>query len=472
MCDRSNSVLIVGAGPVGCALALSLRRLGVSVSIVERRIELSQTGSGLSFNLTLTERGMRSLPDPVRRRLYLRGVVLNKRIIHHRDGAISTQPYGTSFEHHLLSISRSRLQDLLREEATNAGADIRYGMACVDVDSKHPAVLIEGADGEREWLTADLVVGCDGAGSAVRTAVARAHPTELLVDSTPIPHGHAEVTMDFSGADPSGMHLWPRGDHFLQAQPNCDGTFTTSLFKPLDDSRSRFEDLAEPEDVTDYFSNEFGDVAGCMAHVETELTQRAPGQLHLVTTNPYHHGRIILVGDAAHTVAPFLGQGINCSFEDVAAVTRLVEEAARSGGLSWSAPTLAQDYSAERLGPGHALADLSMRNLQELSSDVADPGYHDRKDLERRIHEQHPEVFNPLYQIVAFSSTPYDVAQRTHAELSEVLDEVCADHDIDREPDCIIAEFLRRCSDTSQRTERASPRPNSDRSEVSSVSHP
>ncbi|RYI20609.1 FAD-dependent monooxygenase [Dermacoccus sp. 147Ba] len=447
MCDRSDSVLIVGAGPVGCALALNLRRLGVSVSIVERRTELSQTGSGLSFNLTLTERGMRGLPDSVRRRLYLRGAVLNKRIIHHRDGGISTQPYGTSVEHHLLSIPRSRLQDLLQEEATNAGAYIRYGTACVDVDSQRPAVLVESADGEREWLTADLIVGCDGAESAVRTAIARAHPTEVVVDTAHIPHGHAEITMDFSGADPSGMHLWPRGDHFLQAQPNCDGTFTTSLFKPLDDSRSWFEGLAEPEEVADYCSNEFGDVAGCMAHVETELTQRTPGQLRLVRMNPYHHGRTILVGDAAHTVVPFLGQGINCSFEDVAAVTRLVEQAALSGGLARSAPTLTQEYSAERTSPGHALADLSMRNLQELSSDVDDPGFHARKDLERRIHEQHPELFNPLYQTVAFSSTPYDVAQRAHAELSEMLDEVCNNYDIARESDCIIAEFVRRCTD-------------------------
>lgn len=444
--ETAGSVLVVGAGPVGCALAVLLRRQGVHVRLLERGRDRDRSGLGQSFNLTLTERGLRGLPRSVQRRLYLQGAVLGKRIIHHRGGSISTQPYGTSDRHHLLSIPRETLQELLRDQAERAGARIIYDTECLEVDTARPAVRVRDSSGRTRWMTADLVVGCDGAGSAVRESIAATHSGDLTVRRRDVALGHAEITMNYQGADPGGMHLWPRGDHFLQAQPNRDGTFTTSLFKPLaaDRGSRHFAQLDEPRAVTDYCALEFADVARRMQEVETELTARLPGRLRLVGVAPYHHRRVVLAGDAAHTVVPFLGQGINCSFEDVATLASAVERHRRSGRLADTAAAVAAEFSAVRVGPGHALAELSLDNLRELTRRVDDPRFLQRRALERRLHELHPDLFSPLYQMVAFSQIPYDEARRTAREAAEVLDALCAGRDLLADRDWIIGAYVRQ----------------------------
>ncbi|RLK58167.1 FAD-dependent oxidoreductase [Actinokineospora cianjurensis] len=469
MPDRTTrSVVIIGAGPVGCALATLLRRQGVAVDVYERGGE-SSGGSGHSFNLTLTSRGLDCLPRSVKRRLYLQGAVLTKRIIHHRDGAISTQPYGTDDAHHLVSIPRGVLQDTLRDQALRAGARIHYEHACVDVDTARPAVLLRDRDGATGWVEADLVVGCDGANSSVREAIATAHPTELWVTRDHIAHGHAEITMDYADADPTGMHLWPRGDHFLQAQPNRDRTFTTSLFKPVEgESRERhFAELPSPDAVSDYCATEFPDVVDRMAEVEHDLTDRRPGRLRIISCAPYHHRRAVLVGDAAHAVVPFFGQGVNCSFEDTAALAALLARSRFASAAGDPVDVTLAEYSAVRVRAGHALADLSLRNLEELSEQVDSSTFLARRALERRLHELHPDLFTPLYQLVAFSTTSYDTAQRVHQEFSTALDRVCAGRDLRLERDAIIAEFAERHSrDRFTLPRRPPPRPARHRSRL------
>ncbi|MFE9581351.1 FAD-dependent oxidoreductase [Nocardia sp. NPDC006044] len=450
-----RSVVIIGAGPVGCALATLLRRQGLEVDLFERQTESAGAGSGHSFNLTLTSRGLDCLPRSVKRRLYLQGSVLAKRIIHHRDGAISTQAYGTTYNHHLLSIPRGILQDLLRDQALREGARIHYGQRCLDVDTARPAALLQDRDGSSSWVTGDLLVGCDGANSAVRDAIVAAHPKDVWMTQDTIAHGYAEITMDYGDADPTGMHLWPRGDHFLQAQPNRDQTFTTSLFKPTagDGALRRFSGLPSAQAISDYCATQFPDVFGRMAEVGNELAGRSPGRLRIITCAPYHHRRAVLVGDAAHAVVPFYGQGINCSFEDAATLASLLEKfqaAVRSEGgtVKTVAEVVVDEYSAVRVRAGHALAELSMRNLEELSDHVNSPLFLERKALERRLHELRPDLYTPLYQLVAFTHMPYDAVQRVQRETSAVLDALCAGRDVRAEQDAIIGEFAERYGDT------------------------
>jgi kynurenine 3-monooxygenase len=455
-----RSVLIIGAGPVGCALATMLRGQGLEVDVFERGSQSAGGGSGHSFNLTLTSRGLACLPASVMRRLYLQGAVLSKRIIHHRDGAISTQPYGTTQAHHLLSIPRRVLQDLLRDQALRAGARIHFGRECLDVDTARPAALVSDRNGRATWVEGLLVVGCDGAHSVVRDAIAAASAGRMRVTRGCIAHGHAEITMDYDGADPTGMHLWPRGDHFLQAQPNRDGTFTTSLFKPLDaGSRpARFSALASAEAASDYCATEFSDVVGLMSHVETDLTARPPGMLKVIRCSAYNHRRAVLVGDAAHVVVPFFGQGINCSFEDAATLGRLLEKAqfATLDETGRVADVVTQDYSDVRVKAGHAISELSLENLEELSNHVNSPAFLDRRALERRLHEMYPELYAPLYQLVAFTDVSYDEAQRLHHELSGVLDSLCEGRDLQHQRDAIIDEYVMlRGGERTPRTVRA-----------------
>jgi kynurenine 3-monooxygenase len=437
---RTSSVLIVGAGPVGCALATLLRRQGIEVDLYERGSAAAGGGSGHSFNLTLTSRGLDCLPRSVKRRLYLQGSVLTKRVIHHRDGAISTQPYGTSDSHHLLSIPRKVLQDTLRDQALRAGARIHYERECVAVDTARAAALMRDRAGRTTRVDGDLLVGCDGANSAVRESITATAPAHLRVSRRFTDHGHAEITMDYMGADPTGMHLWPRGDHFLQAQPNSDRTFTTSLFKPVTGGVA-FAGLPSAEAVSDYCASEFSDVFGRMPEVGTELTARPPGRLRIVGCVPYHHRCAVLVGDAAHAVVPFFGQGINCSFEDAATLAVLLEKFRFASESRSVADAVAEEYSAARVSAGHALAELSMQNLAELSDHVNSPAFLARRALERRLHEVQPELYTPLYQLVAFTNVPYDEAQRLHLEFTEALDSLCAGRDPLREQDAIIDEF-------------------------------
>ncbi|MFL1375954.1 MULTISPECIES: FAD-dependent oxidoreductase [unclassified Nocardiopsis] len=442
--ERTYSVAIVGAGPVGCALATLLRGQGIDVDLFERTSESGPVGSGHSFNLTLTSRGVSALPHGVKRRLYHRGTVLTKRIIHHRNGAISTQPYGTSDTHHLLSIPRRDLQDLLRDQAVRAGARIHYERECVGVDADRAAVTVRARDGHTTRHEADLLVGCDGANSAVRDAIS---PEHLRVTHRSIAHGHAEITMDYGDADPSGLHLWPRGDHFLQAQPNPDRTFTTSLFKPMTGSgrRSHFAGLDSAEAVRDYCSTEFPDVFDRMSRVDSGLLARLPTRLRTVDCAPYHRGRTVLVGDAAHTVVPFYGQGVNCSFEDAATLAALLEKFRFAHGSEARAASelVAREYSDARVEAGHALAELSLDNLAELSAHVDDSAFLARRSLERRLHQEHPELYMPLYQLVAFTSLPYNEARRMYRETNAVLDALCAGRDLYRDREQIIGQFAR-----------------------------
>jgi len=445
--EHTYSVVIVGAGPVGCALATLLRGQGIEVDLLERTSASGPVGSGHSFNLTLTSRGLSTLPHEVKRRLYHRGVVLTKRIIHHRDGAISTQPYGTADTHHLLSIPRQVLQDLLREQAVRAGARIHYGRECVGVDAGRAAVTVRAGDGHRTRYEGDLLIGCDGANSAVRDAIAAFAPTHMRITRRSIAHGHAEITMDYADADPSGLHLWPRGDHFLQAQPNREQTFTTSLFKPMagNDRRSHFAGLDSAETVRDYCSTEFPDVSDRMTRVGSGLMARLPTRLRTVDCAPYHYGRTVLVGDAAHTVVPFYGQGVNCSFEDAATLAALLEKFRPANGSEVGAVTelVAREYSDARVGAGHALAELSLDNLAELSAHVDDSAFLARRSLERRLHQEYPELYTPLYQLVAFTSVPYNEARHMYRETNTVLDKLCAGRDLYQEREQIIGEFAR-----------------------------
>lgn len=444
--QRRRSVVIIGAGPVGCALATLLRRRGTRVDLFERASAAADAGSGRSFNLTLTSRGLDRLPGSVRRRIYLRGTVLVKRVIHHRDGAISTQPYGSASAHHLLSVPRRVLQNILRDQALAAGARIHYDSTCVGVDTARPSAQLRHRDGNSTWVTGDLLIGCDGSGSAVRRLMTGRHPGDISASCTTIAHGHTEISMAYGDADPTGMHLWPRGDHFLQSQPNRDGTFTTSLFKPLagDPLRPHFAGMTRQEEAEAYCAREFPDVYPRMRQVGEDLTSRPPGRLRIVDCAPHHHGRAVLVGDAAHAVVPFFGQGINCGFEDAGILAGLLDRfgfpACEESGTVVEA--VAAEYSRLRVDQCRALADLSMENLQELSSGVDSSEVLARRALERRLQELHPELCPSLYQLVAFSDVPYETTRRRHRESAALLDSLCRGRDLRRDRETVIDEFV------------------------------
>lgn len=451
---RRPRAVIVGAGPVGCLLAVELRRRDYEVELYEKQEAdgVADTGSGRSFNLTLTVRGTSTLHPELRERVYAEGTVLNRRIVHHRDGTLTHQPYGTDPSHHLLSVPRAALHRLLLKEAVEAGATVHFGHTCIAADAHRAEAVFVTADGGVSRASGDVLIGCDGANSALRYELSKSG-ARMRISQEYISHGHVELTLDSGGTGrlrQDGMHLWPRGDHFLQAQPNRDGTATTTLFMPVENrgGELRLTAFDRREAVRGHFDREYPDIAAALPRVAEDIWDTRPALLKVVRCAPFHYGRAVLVGDAAHTIVPFYGQGINCSFEDVEVLCELFDRHLGPGGDRHAAVRAAvAEFSEMRGAPGQAIADLSLANLQELSAHVDDEAFHLRKALERRLHRHYPQEFAQLYHLVAFTRVPYDEIVRRSRWDKEVLDELCARFDPRTQAGEIIArypEFARR----------------------------
>ncbi|MEU6083148.1 NAD(P)/FAD-dependent oxidoreductase [Streptomyces sp. NPDC047108] len=445
---RRVRAVIVGAGPVGCLLAIELRRRDFEVEVHEKQAadDVATVGTGRSFNLTLTHRGTSALDPALRDRVHGVGAVLRQRIVHHRDGTLTRQPYGVSHDHHLLSVPRASLQNILLEEALAAGASVHFGHACVAADAHLAEAVFVTADGGVCRATGDILIGCDGANSTLRHELSKSG-ARMRIQQEYIPHGHVELSMVPEAArvlSPDGMHLWPRGDHFLQAQPNRDGTATTTLFMPVDsrDGALRFRYFASRETVRKHVDRDYPDIALALPRVTEEVWDTRPALLKVVRCAPYHYDRAVLVGDSAHTIVPFYGQGINCSFEDAEVLCtsldrHLTSDADRHGAIR----AAVAEFSELRVAPGQAIADLSLTNLEELSAHIDDELFHLRKRLERRLHQRYPQEFTQLYQLVAFTRTPYDEIARRSAWDRHVLDLLCERYDPRTQADEIIESY-------------------------------
>ncbi|MBW1600592.1 FAD-dependent monooxygenase [Streptomyces sp. JJ66] len=438
----------MGAGPVGCLLAIELRRRRFEVELHEKqtadRVALDQ--GGRSFNLTLTHRGTSALRPALRDRVYAVGSVLQRRIIHHRDGTLTHQPYGAGPHHHLLSVPRAALHRTLLAAAQEAGAAVHFGHSCIGADAHRGEAVFVTGEGTVCRASGDLLIGCDGANSALRYALSKSG-ARMQIHQEYIPHGHVELGMAPGAArdlSPDGMHLWPRGDHFLQAQPNHDGSATTTLFMPVDNrgGELRFRSFASREAVRPHFAREYPDIAAALPTVSEDVWDARPALLKVVRCAPYHYGRAVLVGDAAHTIVPFYGQGINCSFEDADVLCGLLDRHLGQAGDRHAAIRAAvAEFSAQRVGPGQAIADLSLANLRELSAHVDDRRFHLRKEIERRLHQRYPREFIQLYQLVAFTRVPYDEIVRRSQWDQRVLDLMCERYDPATQSELILRAY-------------------------------
>lgn len=240
------------------------------------------------------------------------------------------------------------------------------------------------------------------------------------------------------------MHLWPRENFFLQAQPNKGGGYTVALFMPLCENNDSliFRYLPPRHQIRAFFEEQFPDIAEYLPSVVRDTYDARPAQLRTVRCDPFHHGRTVLLGDAAHTIVPFYGQGINCSFEDISTLASMFDECRlASGSASRGMARAIKRFSEIRVDPDHAIADLSLSNLHELSSASADERFQQRKAIEVRLAREDPDHFRTLYEMVAFTSLPYHrVIERDHLQAA-LLDELCSRHDLARDAELIAREY-------------------------------
>ncbi|MBZ5638152.1 MAG: FAD-dependent monooxygenase [Acidobacteriia bacterium] len=411
---RRRRFTIVGAGLGGALTAVFLGRRGHEVRVFERRNDprTGPLGRSRSINLAISVRGLHALEQVGLAAPVLEAAVpMRGRRIHAPSGAIAFQPYGSSAEHVLRSVSRAALNRILVEAAESIpNVEVTFGRRCVGVELDRAAATFEVlGTGAVEVQEADAVVGGDGAFSEVRAAMQRTDRFEC--SQSYLEHGYKELTIP-PGRDgrhalePDALHIWPRGGFMTIALPNRDGSFTCTCFWPFDGEHG-FSALTGRDEVLAYFERVFPDLARLIPGLDEEFRENPVGSLVTVRCAPWHHrGRAVLLGDAAHAVVPFYGQGANAAFEDCVVLDECL--VGGDGDLEGAF----RRFESRRKEHADALADLALGNFVEMRDRTASRLFLAGKKAEKVLNRLFPRSFVPLYQLVTFSRTPYADAVR------------------------------------------------------------
>jgi len=408
--QQPSSVIIVGAGLVGSLWAVFLARRGYQVKVYERRPDMRAAGyrGGRSINLAMSERGWKAVEMAgIREQLSKTALPMPGRMMHSVTGELTFQPYGKEGEA-IYSVSRGGLNLALLEIADSfPNVEFFFEHRCVDVDLDLPYITFENMQtGDTQQVEAPLIFGTDGAFSAVRYALQktdRFQYTQFYLD-----HGYKELTIPPAAdggyrMDPKALHIWPRGNFMLIALPNADRSFTCTLFLPFEGEVS-FQHLTTNANVTSFFQRYFPDTLDLMPTLLEDFKNNPTSSLITVKCRPWQwQNRILLLGDAAHAIVPFYGQGMNAGFEDCTILDGLHDQF----GGDWS--KMIPHFAAQRVADGDAIAELAQRNFIEMRDLVADPKFLLRKKIAAHLHAQHPD-FLPVYSMVTFSNTPYHIA--------------------------------------------------------------
>lgn len=402
-----EQVTISGGGLAGALLALMLRRRGIGVTVIESRPDMRRhdISAGRSINLALANRGIRALEragvmDRVRPDL----IPMRGRMLHDVDGGLTLQPYGARPEEVIYSVGRGALNTLLLEEAEAAGAEIRFEHATRAIDLSDGSLHVEHA-GET-FSVPGPTIACDGAGSPVRRSMQEAGITSVREDR--LPHSYKELTIPAAEdggfrMESEALHIWPRGGHMLIALPNPDRSFTVTLF--LADEASSdgagFDQLTDRAAVERLFQRDFPDAVAYMPDYLDDFEANPTGVLGTVRTERWNTDSVLLIGDAAHAIVPFHGQGMNCAFEDCVAV----DDAVAEHGCDW--PTVFRVVCEVRRRNADAIADMALENYVEMRDTVNDPRFHLMKSLAFELERRMPDRFVPRYSMVMFHHLPY-----------------------------------------------------------------
>ncbi len=421
-----QSYNIAGAGLAGSLMALLLARRGHRVDLFERRPDPrhGRMEAGRSINLALSTRGIAALRRAgILDRVMEMALPMRGRMLHATDGALSFIPYGKDGEA-IFSVSRAGLNLALLEAAdSHEHVNLHFEHALIGWNADAGDLCFDTPTGPITYPLGTLLA-TDGAWSAARWQVMRRQ--RFSYEQRFIEHAYKELHLapapdgQFQ-LDPGALHIWPRGDFMLIALPNPDRTFTLTLFLDHDGASASFESLPTPESARSFFDAEFADVSALLPDLESQWVSNPTSNLHYVKCWPWlHDERVLLLGDAAHAIVPFYGQGMNAAFEDCLLLDTALEHASRRGGDM--ARTLS-DFASERKPAADAICDLAMYNFLEMRSRVADPGFVERKQLESALMELFPETYRDLYGLVTFSTVPYHEARERAARQSQTLTE-------------------------------------------------
>ena len=425
----SEKVTLIGAGLNGPLLAILLMRRGFSVEMYERRSDMrrTRTSAGRSINLALSTRGIHALQQAgLWEKMRDITIPMKGRMMHSIAGELTFQPYGKNEAEVIHSISRAELNIALMNAAEQQGATIHFHQRCVGYDLETEEIQVRNEDtGEEINRNTKVLIGCDGAASAVRTEMLKL--SHFNFSQQYLDYGYKELTIPAgtngeSLLEPNALHIWPRGNHMLIALPNIDGTFACILFLPFEGADS-FASLNTETDVIRFFQARFPDAYGLMPQLADNYAANPTGAMVTIKCTPWHmHGRTLLLGDAAHAIVPFFGQGINCGFEDCSYLVELLDR----HGADWT--RVFAEFEKERKVNTDAIADMAIENFTEMRDRVADSQFLFTKKVELALEARYPNLFIPKYAMVTFHRIPYSVAlargmvqQRILSELSESI---------------------------------------------------
>jgi kynurenine 3-monooxygenase len=455
-----SQVTIIGAGLAGSLLAIYLAKRGIQVDVYEARGDMrrEEMSAGRSINLALSDRGIAALREVgMDEYMLAEAVPMYGRMIHSVSGEIKLLPYSGRQGEYINSVSRPGLNIALMNKAEKyPGVQFVFNERCVDFDCSSGKVMFESGRSRR----VDTVIATDGAGSAVRQSMERQLPG-FEMSSVFLEHGYKELHIP-SGQnhlrharfviDPNALHIWPRHQFMMIALPNYDGSFTCTLFlahkssPPYEGAApaasadgvipSSFDQLTNTEAIRDFFNREFPDAVPLMPTLAEDFFENPTGQLGTVKCWPWNvGGKALLLGDSAHAVVPFYGQGMNCAFEDVRVLDSLIEKHATkseppesAGGflsaIDWE--SIYQEYGELRKVNTDAIADMAEENFYEMRDRVADPVFQRKRELETKLEQTFPGYFSKYSMVTFREDLPYSVAKEKGNDQDRLLMEICA----------------------------------------------
>lgn len=419
--NKEEPIILLGAGLAGSLMALYLARRGFQVEVYERRPDLraADISAGRSINLAISARGLHAmkevgLDDEVAQMC----IPLRGRIIHDKQGNTDFQPYSKDGTTSINSISRGDLNRLLMDEADKfPGIKFHFQKRCMGVNmDTGQAQLRDERNHQTCDVTGQTVIASDGAFSGARTSMMKTPRFDYSQSN--LSHSYKELSFPPTAdggwqIDKHALHIWPRGHFMLIALPNLDGSFTVTLFYPHEGPES-FESLDTPEKVRAFFQEEFPDALALIPDLDTEYFENPVGGLMTVKCDPWHYqDHCVLVGDSAHAIVPFYGQGMNAAFEDCSVLDDCLDQ-----GEDWE--KVFDQYDDLRVTNGHAIADMAIDNYYEMRDRVDDEDWKFRKKIEHMLERKFPGKYISRYEMVSFTRRPYAEAM----ERGEINDKI------------------------------------------------
>ena len=431
-------VIIIGAGLAGSLLTTYLARRGFSVDVFEARPDMrtAEIGGGRSINLALSDRGIAALREVGMDEYMLAETVpMYGRMIHSVSGETKLLPYSGRNGEYINSVSRAGLNIALMNEAEKyENVQLIFNQRCVGFNADIGEVRFDNG----RTMRGDTVIATDGAGSAIRHSMQQSvsgfQLSELFLE-----HGYKEMHIPPGPAgefliEKNALHIWPRHKFMMIALPNFDGSFTCTLFlakseapaaedgltQPVQNAEPTFDRLTDKQSVRAFFEHEFPDAAPLMPTLTEDFFRNPTGHLGTMKCWPWNiDGKALLLGDSAHAMVPFYGQGMNCAFEDV----RVLDELLAIHGDDWS--TVFDEYGNVRKTNTDAIQDMAEENFFEMRDATADPVFQRKRELETKLEQAYPDYFSKYSMVTFRDDLPYSVAKRKGNAQDELLMNIC-----------------------------------------------